>query len=189
MTKRGLTDCRRLICLALATCLAGAIPFVATVAAQSSNDRSVTRHAQVFVSNGAKIRRLGGNRGMLHFGYGLEWRLPRRLALSVEAGPRFEDYKFSRLDDVFISFDGGYGFRRATKLTPFVGGGYALALEPVPDGVQASFLNVSGGLIYGLNDGRELRFELRDAITINEPDTGYHYLGFRVGYSWRPGRP
>lgn len=159
----------------------------APASAQSPNDDSIARHAQLFVSNGAKIRRLGGNRGMLHFGFGLEWRLPSRFGISIEAGPRFEDYEFGRFDDVMISVDGSYRFRSASKFTPVVGGGYALGWEPVPDGVNTSFVSVGGGATYGLDARREIRFELRDAITVNKPQTGYHYLGFRIGYSWRMG--
>ncbi|MEE8147124.1 MAG: hypothetical protein V3T24_05940 [Longimicrobiales bacterium] len=128
---------------------------------------------------------------MLHFGFGMEWRHPRGLGLGIEAGPRFEDYNFTRLDDLMLSVDVSYQLRsrsNANKVVPFLGGGYSLGWEPVPDGQQTSFFHVGGGVTYWLTAQRGIRFELRDAVTLDARQTGYHYLGFRVGYTWLMGR-
>jgi hypothetical protein len=159
--------------------------------AQASGANGAQRYAHVFVSNGAKLKRLGGARSILHFGFGIGWRHQRGLELGIEAGPRFEDYKFTRLDDLMLSVDVSYHVRsmsNAKKVVPFLVGGFSLGWEPVPDGQQTSFFSLGGGVTYWLNGQRGIRFELRDAVTLDEPQTGYHYLGFRVGYTWLMGR-
>ena len=75
---------------------------------QTSDANGVQRYAHVFVSNGAKLRRLGGARSVLHFGFGMEWLHPRGLGLGFEAGPRFEDHDFMRFDDILLSVDAHY---------------------------------------------------------------------------------
>ena len=159
--------------------------------AQNSDPNGTQRSAHVFASNGAKLKRLGGARSMLHFGFGMEWFDPRGLGLGFEVGPRFEDYHFTRLDDIMLSVDASYHLRSRSnprKVDPFVDGGFSLGWEPVPDGQQTSFLSLGGGVTYWLDDQRGILFELRDAVTLNEPQTGYHYLGFRVGYTWLIGQ-
>ena len=159
--------------------------------AQATNASGVQRSAYVFVSNGATVKRLGGSRSVLHPGFGAEWRHPRGLGLGFEAGPRFEDYNFTRLDDLMLSVDVSYHVSSsagARKTVPFLIGGYSLGWEPVSDGQQTSFFQLGGGATYRLSDQRGLRFELRDTVTLGTPQTGYHYVGFRVGYSWLMGR-
>ena len=48
--------------------------------------------------------------------------------------------------------------------------------------------SLGGGVTYWMNSQRGIRFELRDAVTLGKPQTGYHYLGVRVGYTWMLGR-
>jgi hypothetical protein len=149
------------------------------------------RRGHAFVSNGAKLKRLGGTRGMLHLGFGMEWLRAAGLDLGFEAGPRFEDYDFTRLDDIMLSVDIGYHPRSTSspkKVDPFLDGGFALGWEPVSDGQQTSFLSLGGGMTYWWKPQRGIRFELRDAVTLNQPQTGYHHLGFRVGYTWLMGQ-
>jgi hypothetical protein len=43
---------------------------------------------------------------------------------------------------------------------------------------------VGGGVTYWLNAQRGILFEVRDAVTLDEPLTGYHDVGVRVGYTW-----
>ena len=74
-----------------------------SVDAQTADATGTQRYAQVFVSNGAKLKRLGDARSMLHFGFGMEWRHPRGLGVWIKAGPWFEDHKFPRLDDLMLS--------------------------------------------------------------------------------------
>lgn len=160
-------------------------------AAAQSADARVLRTAQVFVSNGAKVRRIGGQRSVLHFGFGLDWLRPNGLGLGLEIGPRFEDHDFSRLDDLMFSIDARYERRSHTaprKVAPFLAGGLAFTFEPVPDGVEATFVSVAGGINYWMLANHGIRLELRDAMTLAEPDTGYHHVGFRVGYTWRIGQ-
>jgi hypothetical protein len=125
---------------------------------------------------------------MLHFGFGMEWLHPRGLGLGFEAGPRFEDHDFMRFDDILLSVDANYHPRSRSnpkKVDPFLDGGFSLGLEPLPGEVQQiSFVSLGGGVTYWLNAQRGIRLELRDAVTLDEPQTGYHYLGFRVGYTW-----
>jgi|TARA_B100001971_G_scaffold211123_1_gene238214 hypothetical protein len=159
--------------------------------AQTSGATGVLRYGHVFVSNGAKLRRLGGTRSMLYPGLGFEWRYPRGLGLGFEAGPRFEDHALTRLDDLMVSVDVSYHGRSsptANAVVPFLGGGLSVGWEPVPDGQQTYFVNAAGGVTYWLDRRRGLRFELRDAVTIDRPQNGYHHLGFRVGYTWLMGR-
>jgi hypothetical protein len=156
-----------------------------------AQDVDTQRRGHVFVSNGAKLKRLGGDRSMLHFGFGMEWLRAAGLGLGFEAGPRFEDYDFTRLDDIMLSLDVSYHPRSTSspkKVDPFLDGGFSLGWEPVPDGQQTSFLNLGGGMTYWWKPRRGIRFELRDAVTLNQPQTGYHHLGFRVGYAWQMGQ-
>ena len=88
--------------------LAAATVMSESVDAQTADASGTQRYAHVFVSNGAKLKRLGGARSMLHFGFGMEWRHPRGLGVGIEAGPRFEDHKFTHLDDLMLSVDVSY---------------------------------------------------------------------------------
>ena len=156
-----------------------------------AQDVDTQRRGHVFVSNGAKLKRFGGDRSMLHFGFGMEWLRASGLGLGFEAGPRFEDYDFTRLDDIMLSLDVSYHPRSTSspkKVDPFLDGGFSLGWEPVPDGQQTSFFSLGGGMTYWWKPRRGIRFELRDAVTLNQPQTGYHHLGFRVGYAWQMGR-
>jgi hypothetical protein len=157
------------------------------VYAQTPGASGAQRRGQIFVSNGAKLKRAGGTRSMLHFGFGMEWLLPSGLGLGFEAGPRFEDHDFMRLDDIMLSADVSYHPRakaRAMRLDPFLNGGFSLGVEPVSDGQQTPFLSVGAGVTYWWSARRGIRLELRDAVTLGKPQTGYHHLGFRVGYEW-----
>jgi hypothetical protein len=161
------------------------------VYAQTSGATGAQRRGHVFVSNGAKLKRLGGTRSILHFGFGMEWLGARGLGLGFEAGPRFEDHDFTRLDDIMLSVDVSYHPRSRSspmKVDPFLDGGFSLGWEPVSDGQQTSFFSLGGGATYWWNPRRGIRFELRDAVTLDAPQTGYHYLGFRVGYTWLMGQ-
>lgn len=159
--------------------------------AQISPANGAQRRAHIVVSNGAKLKRLGGARSMLHFGFGMEWLHPRGVGLGFEAGPRFEDYDFGRFDDIMLSVDVSYHPRSRSnpkKVDPFLDGGFSLGVEPVSDGQQTSFFSLGGGVTYWLNGRRGIRLELRDAVTLDEPQTGYHYLSFRAGYTWLMGQ-
>ena len=176
---------------ALAVALVMTAATVEPVYGQASGADGVERRGRLFVSNGAKLKRLGGTRSMLHVGVGMEWLRARGLGLGFEAGPRFEDYDFMRLDDIMLSADVGYHPRSRSnpvRVDPFVGGGFSLGWEPVPDGQHTSFLSLGGGVSYWWSPRRGIQFELRDAVTLDRPQTGYHHVGFRVGYAWRTGQ-
>ena len=158
--------------------------------AQAAGESGTRRAAHLFVSNGVKLQRLGGARSVLHVGVGMDWRHQTGLGVGVEAGPRFEDHALTRLDDVMLDVNVSYHARSGSSagtVVPFVVGGVSLGWEPVPDGQQTSFFSVGGGVTYWLSGGRGLRFEVRDAVTLDRPHTGYHYLGVRVGYTWLMG--
>lgn len=177
--------------------LSGVLLMVAAAAtfepvhAQTSAADGAQLRGHVFVSNGAKLKRIGGTRSMLHPGVGMEWLRARGLGLGFEAGPRFEDHDFTRLDDIMLSVDVSYHPRvrsSSMEVDPFLDGGFSLGWEPVSDGQHTSFFSLGGGVTYWWNPRQGIRFELRDAVTLNEPQTGYHFLGFRVGYTWRIGQ-
>ena len=70
----------------------------------------------------------------------------------MEAGPRFEDYKFTRFDDLMLSVDARYhvGSRpNENKVVPFLAGGFSLGWEPVPDGQQTPFFFASSEKFVG----------------------------------------
>lgn len=163
---------------------------VEPVQRQSSDNGGTQRAVSVFLSNGAKVGRIGGSRSVLHPGFGMAWQRPNRLGVGFDVGPRFEDHDPTRLDDVMVAVEASYQLRQETgrrALVPFVSGGFALGLEPVFDGVQTTFVTVGGGLTYWIGANRGLRVDVRDAVTLDKPDTGYHYVGFRVAYVWRAG--
>lgn len=155
------------------------------------DDRGTQRTTSVFLSNGAKVDRIGGSRSVLHPGFGMEWLRPSRLGVGFDVGPRFEDHDPTRLDDVMVAAEVSYRIRPTggqRTLEPFVSGGFAFGFEPVFDGVQTTFVTFGGGLTYWMRARSGLRFDVRDAVTLAKPDTGYHYLGLRVSYVWRVGR-
>jgi hypothetical protein len=157
--------------------------------AQTPGANGALRRGHVFVSNGAKLKRLGGSRSVLHFGFGVEWLRAGGLGLGFEAGPRFEDHDFTRFDDIMLSVDVTYHPRSGSMtLDPFVDGGFSFGWEPVPDGQHTPFLSVGGGVTYWWKPTGGILFEVRDAVTLSESQTGYHYLGVRVGYTWRMGQ-
>ena len=159
------------------------------VLAQTPAANGAPRRGHVFVSNGAKLTRLVGARSVLHFGFGMEWLRARGLGLGFEAGPRFEDHDFTRFDDIMLSVDITYHPRSGSMtLDPFVDGGFSFGWEPVPDGQHTPFFSVGGGVTYWWKPKRGILFEVRDAVTLSKSQTGYHYLGARVGYAWRPGQ-
>ena len=70
---------------------------------------------------------------------------------------------------------------------PGAGAGLAEPALAQTSASQTSFLSLGGGVTYWVDDRRGIRFDLRDAVTLNAPQTGYHYLRFGVGYTWLMG--
>ncbi len=78
-----------------------------------------------------------------------------------------------------LSLNGAYHFNRKRKLSPFVTGGYTLAIR---DG-HANLVNFGGGVNYWFREGQGLRLEFRDHLQPQYANT--HYVSFRIGYSFR----
>ncbi len=81
-----------------------------------------------------------------------------------------------------LSANAGYHFLKASrsgKVVPFVSGGYSLFFRSS----AASGVNFGGGVDYWFKDRVGLRFEIRDHVIVEYPDT--HYAGFRVGLTFR----
>ena len=102
-------------------------------------------------------------------------------AISDLTGPPMQEYHPG------ISKPAGIVDDAVQVAIPFLGGGYSLGVEPVSDGSQTSLISLAGGVTYWLNDHRGILLEIRDAVTLGQPQTGYHHLGVRLGYMWQLG--
>ena len=133
-------------------------------------------HAYLFAAPGGSTGS-GSGFGSVHLGGGAEIFLTRGLAVSPEIGYLAPWNSFGNGFGVF-STNGTYHFRTSRKLMPFATGGYSLGFR---NGTQ-NMANFGGGVDYWLANNHALRLELRDHYA---PGIGQHYLGFRVGWSFR----
>ena len=77
------------------------------------------------------------------------------------------------------SVNSSYNFRRASKLAPFVTGGYSLLFRSGTLNVA----NFGGGINYWFRERLGLRLELRDHVAV--PDSSAHAVGLRIGLAFR----
>ena len=170
--------------LFLVTAMAGAL-LAQTPAppARSANTTGTTydehrAQGHVFFGPGATS---GSSTTWLNFGGGGEGFVKGGFAVGAEIGGFTPASNF---DDGFgiLSANAGYHFLKASrsgKIVPFASGGYSLFFRSE----AASGVNFGGGVDYWFKDRLGLRFEIRDHVVVEYPDT--HFIGFRVGLTFR----
>lgn len=148
------------------------------VQAQSGSDSRGLGY--VFVAPGAAINRAGGSASM-HGGVGGEGLVYKGLGVGGEIG--YLGPIESPADGFgVLSANGSWHFRNATasgKVVPFVTGGWSLAFRSG----SAHGGNFGGGINYWFKERIGLRLEVRDHVFNNFTST--HFLGFRVGLTFR----
>src|SRR3989442_13643038 len=142
-----------------------------------AQDKTESRgHGYVFAAPGGTAP---SGPATLHFGGGGEGFVYKGLAVGRELGYLAAARDLGTLGVGVFSANGSYHFQPKQKLDPFVTAGYSLVFR---EGT-ANFFNFGGGANYWMRDGMALRLEFRDHV-----NTGYgtiHYLGFRVGLTFR----
>jgi hypothetical protein len=145
----------------------------------SSGERKEHRgQGYVFFAPGAIVKE-GYSVATAHFGGGGEAFLYKGLGLGAEAGYVTPWQNFGNGVGL-VSFNGSYHFNRDRKVSPFVSGGYTLGFRSD----TANLFNFGGGVNYWFRDRVGLRFEFRDHV-YSEPSFTAHYLGGRIGFSFR----
>ena len=149
-------------------------------AAKSSSPAGENRQVQgyVFFGPGATS---GSSTTWVNFGGGGEGFVKGGLSVGGEIAGYTPA---SRFDEGFgiLSANAGYHFLKASKsgkVVPFASGGYSLFFR----NSAASGVNFGGGVDYWFKERIGLRFEVRDHVLVEYPDT--HYAGFRVGLTFR----
>lgn len=145
-----------------------------------TNQSGGEKRAQGFVFFGPGATS-GSSSTFVNFGGGGEGFLKGGLSVSGEIAGYTPAKSF---DEGFgiLSGDAGYHFLKASqsgKLVPFVSGGYSLFFRSE----TANGINFGGGVNYWLKDHIGLRFEIRDHLVVESPDT--HFIGFRFGMTFR----
>lgn len=148
--------------------------------AKSANTTNNERRVQgyVFFGPGATS---GSSTTWANFGGGGEGFVKGGLSVGAELGGFTPAKAF---DEGFgiLSANAGYHFLKASKsgkVVPFASGGYSLFFRSG----SASGVNFGGGVDYWFKERIGLRFEVRDHILVEYPET--HYAGFRVGLTFR----
>lgn len=135
-------------------------------------------HGYVFVAPGVVT---SGSTATLHFGGGGEGLIRGGFSAGAEIGGLVPVRDFSEGFGI-LSADAGYHFLKASqsgKVVPFVNGGYTLFFR---SGV-ANGVNFGGGVNYWFKERVGLRFEVRDHVAVEIPET--HFIGFRIGLTFR----
>lgn len=143
---------------------------------QSTTDRQA--YGYVFFAPGVVS---GSSNTFLNFGGGGEGLIKGGLSLGGEISG-FTPAQAVDQGIGILSADAGYHFLKASKsgkVVPFVNGGYSLFFRSG----AASGVNFGGGVNYWFKERVGVRFEVRDHIIVEYPDT--HYVGFRVGLTFR----
>ena len=148
--------------------------------AKSSSAAYDNRRAQgyVFFGPGATS---GSSTTWVNFGGGGEGFVKGGLSVGGEISGYSPAKSF---DEGFgiLSANVGYHFLKASqsgKVVPFATGGYSWFCRSA----AASGVNFGGGVDYWFKERVGLRFEVRDHVIVEYPDT--HYAGFRVGLTFR----
>jgi len=132
-----------------------------------------TTQGYVFFAPGVETP---GRNGIAHMGGGGEL-LFNALGVGAEIGYQTPIRSFGNGIGVF-SPNVAYHFMGG-KLSPFVTGGYSLFFRSG----HANGYNFGGGVNYWMLDRTALRLEVRDNVLPGYRDV--HFLGFRVGLSFR----
>ena len=115
----------------------------------------------------------------LHFGVGGEGLVYKGMGVGGEVGYLGLAQNLSQGAGVF-SPNVSYNFRRSSKVSPFLTGGYTLIAN---GSGAANGPNLGGGLHWWFKDHIGLRFEIRDQILLDGGQ--FHVVGFRIGLSFR----
>ncbi len=116
-----------------------------------------------------------GATGFAHFGGGGE-AVIKNVGIGAEVGYLTPWQYFSEGMGVF-SANGSYHIPTGGKVSPFFTGGYSVFFRSG----TANGLNFGGGVNYWFRERMALRFEVRDNVLDREA----HFVGFRVGLSFR----
>src|SRR5690349_12976119 len=165
--------------LIFAALLLAAVPGLVaaqTASSQANDDRRALGY--VFVGPGATS---GSSTTWLNFGGGGAGFVKGGLSVGAEIGGFTPAQSFNEGFGI-LSANAGYHFLKASqsgKIVPFASGGYSLFFRSG----AASGINFGGGVDYWFKERVGLRFEVRDHVIVEYPDT--HYAGFRVGLIFR----
>jgi Outer membrane protein beta-barrel domain len=129
----------------------------------------------VFGGAGASLGDFSSN--LFQFGAGGEGLVHRGFGVGAEIG-YLAPFRASGDGVGLFSGDLSYHFGRASKLVPFVTGGYSAIFR---SGASHGG-NVGGGVHYWIKDHVGLRFEVRDHVFSSDSP---HLFQFRVGLSFR----
>lgn len=157
-----------IFCLALVPALA---------AAQTADERR--GQGYVFVAPGGIAP--NGSTATVQFGVGGEGLVHKGLGVGGEVGYLTSTRSLGGGFGI-LSANTSYHFTKASvssKVVPFVTGGYSLFFG---DG-RANGFNAGGGVTYWFRERLGLRLEFRDQVIAE--GRAVHYLGFRVGLSFR----
>jgi len=137
-------------------------------------------HGQGYAFFAPGVTSSGGS-GFAHFGGGGE-ALFKQVGVGAELGYLTPWREFSDGLGLF-SANGSYHLIASTngKVVPFATGGYSLFFR---DGSISGF-NFGGGVDYWMGGRTGVRFEVRDNVFSNFDTHRVHFIGFRVGVTFR----
>jgi hypothetical protein len=146
-----------------------------------AQEESVDQYLQGygFIAPGVAVGQ-GQASGFLHFGGGGEVNLYKGIGFGAEVGYA-APFEYTGSGIGVLSVNGLYKFRRqgATKVEPFVSGGYSLLFRSG----HLNAMNFGGGVHYWLSKRIGLRLEVRDHFS---PEYfSDHLIQGRVGISFR----
>lgn len=121
--------------------------------------------------------------GILHIGGGGEAFFNRYLGAGADIGYVAPYSSFSDGIGIF-SPNVVARFRpknKENKIEPFVTGGYSLFFRSG----TVSGANFGGGVNWWVKEHLGLRFEIRDNIWVPQGDEAIHFVGFRIGFTFR----
>jgi len=152
-----------------------------TQSSTSKSNSDYRGYGYVFAAPGVVANNGGGGTPTLHFGGGGERLIKGGFGVGGEIGGLAPVEAFS---DGFGVFSAGanYHFLNASKsgkVVPFVNGGYTMFFR----NAVANGGHFGGGVNYWFKERIGLRFEVRDHIVAEIPDT--HFIGFRFGLTFR----
>jgi hypothetical protein len=146
------------------------------VSVQAGNDHRAIGY--VFVGPGALLP--GNSTTFLNFGGGGEGLIKGGFSVGGEVGGFVPARDFGGGFGI-VSATAGYHVLKASqsgKVVPFVSGGYSVFIRSGAD----NGINFGGGVDYWFKEHVGLRFEIRDHVPV---PTNAHFVGFRVGLSFR----
>jgi hypothetical protein len=168
-------NCRRFTLIAALFLLLSAWAHARSLDTEQNREQKHSGQGYVFFGPSALVLD-GHTTGTLHIGAGGESLIYKGLGIGAEVG------YFSPWRDIgnglgLISVDGSYHFARNRKVSPFLTGGYSMAIR----NGHANLLNFGGGVNLWLRRRLGLRLEFR-----NHMDRSSHYfMSGRIGLSFR----